>query len=110
MADERASQAAIGTQIVGALLKHWPATEAPLLMQIAFYEELRRAVAPFTSGTDQEARWFQLLGNELARNLTVLFQVAAQLAAQSEWAKNRLDSAVNQVPYDLRRVLRQARS
>ena len=110
MAEEQPSQAESGTQIVGTLMKHWPDKEAPLLVQIAFYEELQRAVEPFTAGEDREAKWFSQLGRELARNLTALRQVAAQLAHESEWARNRLDSVVNKVPHDLRRVLRQARS
>jgi hypothetical protein len=108
--DQQPSQAVRGTEIVGAFLKHWPAKDAPLPVQIAFYEELQRAVEPFAAGEDQEARWFSQLGRELSRNLTAFRQLATQLTRESEWAKNRLDSAVDKVPRDLQRVLRQARS
>jgi hypothetical protein len=110
MTARQPSQASQGAQAVGALLKSWPAKDAPLLVQIAFYEELQRTVEPFASGKGREANWFTQLDRALSNNLVVLDRLASQVLRESKKANSRLNNAVNKVPAALRRVLRQARS
>jgi chemotaxis protein histidine kinase CheA len=99
----------VGTRAVGELLKFWPTKEAPLPLQIAFYEELQQVVQTYTKCEGRDGRWFGQLERELDRSLTTVRQLVTQLARELERARSQLDKAMNQVPSDLRRVLREAK-
>lgn len=108
MAAEEPDHSSQGAQLVGALLKVWPAKEAPLAVQIAFYEELQRAVEPYKD-EGRDAGWFRKLDRELSQSLVPLRRLAAQQVREAQKAKERLDGVVSKVPLKLRRTLRQAK-
>lgn len=109
MAVQEPDHSSQGARIVGALLKVWPVKEAPLPVQIAFYEQLQRAVEPYGNGKGQEVSWFRKLDHDLRYSLGILRPLAAQQVHEAQQAKRRLDVMVNRVPADLRGVLREAR-
>jgi hypothetical protein len=81
-----------GAQLVGGLLKVWPAKEAPLRVHVVFCEQLQAALAPWLADRAQVATWFDQLNRELSGRLKALRQLEKSAREEADKTRSRLKS------------------
>jgi hypothetical protein len=94
--------------VVASFLKVWPAKEAPLGMHIAFCDELRRAIEPFTKVSGLDAAWFKRVDEMLEDKLKALRKLVGTAERQAKNTHDRLARLTNQAPPGLRAAIHQA--